>query len=105
MSYSIKHEIPVQDICKLERNQDSEYEVEGGGGGSILTNTNLSCWPWSSILFPKYLIYYLYFSKIFGIVFIIQMYLIHNLTYASLILLSIMFSITLAMYKTFDNNF
>lgn len=33
MSYSIKHEIPVQDICKLERNQDSEYEVEGGGGG------------------------------------------------------------------------
>lgn len=32
MSYSIKHEIPVQDICKLERNQDSEYEVEGGGG-------------------------------------------------------------------------
>lgn len=62
MSYSIKHEIPVQDICKLERNQDNEYEVEGGGGGL----------SWQTQIYPVGLGQVFYFPNIWFIICIFQ---------------------------------
>lgn len=60
-------------LCKIfvNWNEIKIVNMKLKGGGFILININLFCWFWLSILFFKYLIYYLYFLKIFGIVFII----------------------------------